>query len=829
MPDPINSSRHLKALKSAARKVQTSSGAHAFYFMRGPKGYLLHIDPKPNMKHDRFRTPKLIDQHLKLSRYEKDGVLKDGGTLSDYRSCSGTVDFSDGKLVFDVQSRAGKAGPADLKKGLSAVFKQTILGAEGVLKTGNSSTSDSSPNLAQTAATLLRTLSGRRAALSGDIEQLGAQMSDLRDYLDSGAVISNNDRKRYEKLYAKLERHYETVQDWNPQLGHFKDFAENLVDLESSIESEAIEDARELIGEFDGLLDELEDLDVSQLSEQKAAELTAAAEQKARDKFRELTRDISNSSLPSNKFQELLASVKDKIGDTEPFKSAIDVFSKTEQSADKIGQNFEFVQELLTDSDDLAQQAIKKLEGKMGKLKVGQRLASKKDFETWGAHIKVLSEAFKGGKQAALYAGNMGRIAGQYSVETDKWSAIAGAEGDVEGTLAMYGSYKKEGDSLLEGIVYLTNAGFMADGKIELNGEAQAHLGPLSGKINGMLKLYGSVAGEMTAEAALSVSDGIKLSFEGKFEALVSAEASVWTTITVRGVGKAEAKAFVKAVAGGEGEAKGTFVLSPKGTMVAEGQLKAKFGATVEASGSASIQSEEGDTLFKTAGKIGVTTGFAFELGGRFAVEAGTIKFRVNIGAAVGLGGNLALDVEVDVKKVATMVLDAIVDTIKTLKGLHPKAYLILNGDSNSRALKIRDDIEDIAELRKRITPGVQSFGPVQAKLVYKELLKGDLPKIKQWWKDEDSQEKEYKELITEKLLKAHKEIEEDISTLREPSDQKPLHGVFEGYTPKGAADWAAFLVQAVIEVTFHVDDIELTVSSDRKNPITVNSITLKP
>ncbi|MEL6347737.1 MAG: hypothetical protein AAFV53_31820 [Myxococcota bacterium] len=813
MADAANSGKHLKVLKSAAKKLKGTDAVHAFYFVRGPEGSILHIDPMAGKPFARFRTPRLIDEHIKKARYDKDGLAA-GGSLKKFRSCAGEVswDASDNTFRFDVKSRAGKAGPSDLKKGLASTFKAKILGAPGKIGASKdlATVPDAPVDIGDTIAALFGAgglESGKKPSqleLSGDIEQLGQQIGDLQAYLTSGAALSDDARQTLQKTLERMETMFETVEQWDVSSGVGqlqKDFHE----LSKDIEDEALSNVESLLKGLDPTAED------------------------AQNQVAEILREISDSSLPSDTFQSLIGELEGRLNDNDDLKSFVTVFQETEQIADRIGQDFDINQELLQEGDALAEAAFDELLQKLGQDNVLSD-KDKKTLKTWGPHIKILAQSFKGGKQGALYAGRVGSLARRWGGDAKNWTAAA--EGDVKGTIAMYGAFKQEGESLLEGIVYLANAGFLSEGSMDLTAEAQANLGVMSGKIQGLLKLYAQVSGNASAELSLSASEGISAKFSAEIGAVATAEANGWVSVEIDGLAKAQAEAFAKAVASAEGKASGSFILSPRGVLVADGSVSARLGVSAEVGGSASVTTADGDELFKTAAKVGVTAGFAFELGGRFSLEAGKVRFRVNLGAAVGIGGNLEMDVTVDLKKVAETIVNAIVDTLKTVYKKHPVAYRILNGETNSAAVRIEMLVQDDAALRARMLEdhGRQTaFGIEQLRGLYGQLVANNskLPRIEPWYDDD---EEKVKAEVIKQVKAAHQEIRKARrSEFVETSGRLPLHTVFDARdgTAEAKSAWAKAIRMSVIEVSFCIEDIQLAVTNDPEDPITISSITL--
>lgn len=822
MPAPKNSSRHLSVLKSAARKV-AAAGAGAefsFYMLKDAEGkFLLHIDPMPGKSLKRFRTPKLIDQHLKNTRYEKKG-LDAATTFVGFRSCAGTVTHQDEKIVFNVRSRAGKASPRDLRSGLKTVFHKYLSKPWTIQTTRDNEEGpvvSTEETEAQESSAIIAELFGRKGLrgsrprvvdMSGDIDRLGENIGKLEDYLAASAkTLSAKEERKLNGLLETMQAHYETVQSWDVR-GGLKAVANNFRALDPAVVEEAAV-------AFESELEELDSLSGVERVKKVSGML-------------EMLADVD---FTQQQLSDYMQQLEQTLGDDETASQMLMLFKESESLANGIDTNFAVSDELIDESDRLAQQGLKQLERLLKKKRRGEVLTDK-HLDNWGPHIKVLTQSFAGGKQAALFAGRMGKYAKAITSSDETVRAAAAAEFST--SIALYGQHQQQGESLLEGISYMAKSGFLSETSLTLTADAQAKLGPLTAKAQGLIDLYAKVSGNVTATLALSASDGIKADFTADFEAAGVIRAEGWTSVEIAGVGKAHAKGFARAVVGAEGNAAGSFVLSPKGVLTLAGQVSVTAGLSVETGGEFTLSTPSGSELFKTAGKVKAVAGFHAELGGRFTFDAGKIKLKLNVGAALGIGGGVDLELELNLREVAEFIVDVVVDYLKDIYRAHPLAYRILNGETSEKAGKFEallesdTDFETLAVARgySRVT----AFGIDDARMLYTKILSSDIPKIEKWFDDEA----EARDKVAKILKEATKELRSKKMKLGGKTlPKRRLSGIFDIDDPnsneaiEAANEWQRVVQSAVIDTSWWISSVMITVNNDPKNPYSINNIQL--
>ena len=231
-------------------------------------------------------------------------------------------------------------------------------------------------------------------------------------------------------------------------------------------------------------------------------------------------------------------------------------------------------------------------------------------------------------------------------VRRGRKEVTAAVSAQLDGAFSTYGSTLVEGKSFVDGINLAIDAGFLVEGTAKLTGEAKAQLSDeVYAIISAQAEAYFKAAGSFKGVATLGLFEGLTIAADASFEAQAAASASVEMTLAI-GKLKMQGFAGAHASAGVEARASGRLVI--KGNQVTlEGKANFKLGAEVTATAGLKV-----NEYFSISVKASAIAGLAGEVSGSFSIEGGKLKLSVNLGAALGAGGALGLDLEVDFKPI---------------------------------------------------------------------------------------------------------------------------------------------------------------------------------
>ncbi|MDG1478833.1 MAG: hypothetical protein P8R54_04545 [Myxococcota bacterium] len=627
-----------------------SGKRHAFYVLSGGTNkFALYIDPKSGLSPNRFKTPKLIDAHLKLSGLNNAGITE--VHLSKCRSAAGEVIWDGSTLHLNITNKAGKAGYTELKKALRSM--RALLPIWSVGEAATSSLDEDKTQLLEvykkagaldpSARVINPDDCSRIYRDAGSIDQLGADIASLREYIEKyGAEIPESSLKILMASIENMERFYDTIESWEGDSGALK-------------------------ASHQALRAEVKREDVAMVRASQVCDAIAqAAEQPDLTAVQNALTLLNSGDLPPAFISENIDKLVKKIPGDSRLSRMVDACVDANEKAAEVGIDLTLTTDLIDRAQALgdvaARQTLKAVRGSERNLIIED--AGEGFPEKSGQYIDALSRSFAGGKDAAIFAGRMAGVYNEYGADPSQWessvSAVANAE--VQATFDMYGSASMKGCSILEGISLLAEAGFLVESSLKLTGEAKASLGPLKAKIEGMLELYGEFGGTANGLAVIGLFSGIVLSGAVNAGAEVRATANLKSSFEFSGIGTLHAGVGASAVAQASAHASGSFILSPNGTIRLTGSLGGTIGVSAEASADISMQTAGGKELFRAETSIKAIAGLSAELGGSFAIEGGKVKLQVNLSAALAVGGSIKLDLQVDLRELA----QAISRTVRT-------------------------------------------------------------------------------------------------------------------------------------------------------------------
>lgn len=276
-----------------------------------------------------------------------------------------------------------------------------------------------------------------------------------------------------------------------------------------------------------------------------------------------------------------------------------------------------------------------------------------------------------------------------------KLNATVSAE--VDGVFSGHCMTAIEGKSFVDGIKLAIDSGFLIESSGELNASARAQLGEtLYAQIEGQVKAFFKAEGSLKGNVKFGLFDGLTIEGAVSFEMQAAASASVSIEIGIGNVTIA-ADGEVLGKAGIEAKASGRLAITPEGITL-QGKANFRMGAEVTASANLKVGEE-----FSLSLKTSAIAGLAAEVGGSFSIEGGKLQLSINLGAALGGGGALGLDVEIDLKAILEKLARRIEAYLMVrwkhrhleVEGVSP----VLENDISAVALATRDILEDGIEL----------------------------------------------------------------------------------------------------------------------------------
>ncbi len=320
--------------------------------------------------------------------------------------------------------------------------------------------------------------------------------------------------------------------------------------------------------------------------------------------------------------------------------------------------------------------------------KVGQQ-TTKANIEL-GGHVLGVIQGIKYLAQAGVDVHAGGELAGKLTAQYGPVGAeLAGKlQAFVRAAADFGGSFEFE---RIGPIITKIEAALMGQAKIGVEASAEGSFTVKFGEVVA-LKASGKAEGFAGAQASFkggarfSLSDFFKLGFGaerkeneetgdieekdafamnyglalwGKAQAEAGAKGSLTGAISmkVKDV-EADITAKVEGLAGADASAEAKFGISLTG-IVASAKAEAFAGAKAEGTLSGSIK-YKGKAIFKISGKAGVSAGVGGEIGGEFEFGAGKLKIGGALAGALGIGGEIELNIEIDFALLAQAIFDLI-------------------------------------------------------------------------------------------------------------------------------------------------------------------------
>jgi len=242
-------------------------------------------------------------------------------------------------------------------------------------------------------------------------------------------------------------------------------------------------------------------------------------------------------------------------------------------------------------------------------------------------------------------AGAFGEASAKAAIE--RGPLKAGAEGSAKGKAGaettLNASVKVNAD-LYNALKAVVEGGAQAGVEGSLQGKLEAGLGPFSAAISAQLSAFAGAMAKFKATLDVGITH-VYAEFEAS--AFAGAKVEGEAAVTVK-LGPAEAKAAIEgsAMAGAQAEAKGVFKIDLTGVEIT-GKAEAFAGVKASAKGKTEF-SLGGRKIFAASGEIGVRAGAGGEVEGGFEFRKGKLKLKGKLAAALGVGGDIGLELEVD-------------------------------------------------------------------------------------------------------------------------------------------------------------------------------------
>lgn len=261
-----------------------------------------------------------------------------------------------------------------------------------------------------------------------------------------------------------------------------------------------------------------------------------------------------------------------------------------------------------------------------------------------------------------FFASVKGTLEAKAKFEKASKDGNAKVAGEAKVALEGYAKASASFKGITEGIQVLIDAGLVAKASFELTAEAQKKLGPVAVKLSASLKGYAEASVKATGKATLfSLKDLTLIDASGEVSAKAEAKITGKTelTIDIAKIVKVNTTLAAEAFAKAEASAKGTLKISKDGVAIG-GKVTAIAKAGGKATGSADITSKKGVKLAGLTVSAEGGTGVGGEIGGKFELVNGVLKVSVDLGAALGIGGSVGLEGEINIKAIAEAIADEI-------------------------------------------------------------------------------------------------------------------------------------------------------------------------
>ena len=651
-----------RALKAAIRAIEAKADPSlewAFYLIRHHETYAVYIDKKPNKKFTRFQVPKLIHEHLQQSKLVSDGL----GTAMDVRNtrcCAGVAQLRGDTFYFQVKSKAGRAGPSDLrkalqKKHLKKYFPRYVIGSPD---TGEDTVADQ--------ATVIQLVTQypeprdfralyRDGSLS--IEQMGSHIADI-----SSALETATERERISllKLLAQLNLFYNQVSEGD--FATSADYTQWAGELEDDIKSTSAKQER-LEESIDELLEEMSSIEGSV---ENFSVFTAI-----------LSELLGTDSALSQPF---ITEQLDKLTQVKGYprlSKALSAMLESRRLAVETNQ---------TESCTLREELLGRLQLEAGLFYAEHAQAFVQAdqgdkcveiaFDLRG-HLSTIAAFFRGGADAAKYASAFSKVAHELKDKPlEKESKHAK---EVHKVLSQYAHASKDGQSFVEGIKYLADADLLVSGELKFTAEAMGQLGPLAARVQTMLRVYSQAGGKMNFHATLGLLKGIDIKASIEQGATVTVQSNVTGSVGVPDIVELEISMTGEAQGGARAHAKGIFTITRSGNVCIHGSMSAFAGTSSSAESAISLKDATGKQIFTLGTKLKVMLGVGGELGGTFEFSQGKLKLSLNLGAALGVGFAGEATVQIDLATIQAMldklgrrILRALESKLRDLFKAHP-------------------------------------------------------------------------------------------------------------------------------------------------------------
>lgn len=689
-----------RALKAAIRAIKTRDNPHsewAFYLIRHNETYAVYIDRKPGKKFTRFQVPKLIHEHLKQSALASDGL----GTPKDIRNtrcCAGVVKCQGETFYFQIQSKAGKAGPSDLNKALQKQhlkkhFPTYVIGSPDA---GEDTVAD--PATVMQLVTQYpepRNFQARYRDGSLSIEQMGNHIADINSALETA---TGRDKIALMKLLAQLNAFYNQVSEGN--FATSADYTQWARELEDDIKSTSAKQER-LEESVDELIEEMSSIEGSV---ENFSVFTAV-----------LSELLGTDSALSQPF---ITEQLDKLTQVTGYPRLSRVLSAMLESRRLA------VETNQTESCTLREELLGGLQLEAGQFyaEYAQAFVQADNgdkcveipFDLRG-HLSTIAAFFRGGADAAKYASAFSKVAHELNGQPPKKESKHARE--VQQVLNKYAHASKDGQSFVEGIKYLADAELLVSGELKFTAEAMGQLGPLAARVQSMLRVYSQAGGKMNFHATLGLLKGIDINASIEQGATVTVQSNVTGSVGVPDLVELELSMTGEAQGGARAHAKGIFTITRSGEVCIHGSVSAFAGTSSSTESVISLKDATGKQIFTLGTKLKVMLGVGVEMGGTFEFRQGKLKLSLNLGAALGVGFAGEASVQIDLATIQAMldklgrrILRALESKLRDLFKAHPlsgpaQAYEKNRAEYIGRVQQIVDALEQGS--LNRLTPKV--------------------------------------------------------------------------------------------------------------------------